>query len=418
MFSDITERKQYEEKQALLQRQLLQAQKMESLGQLTGGIAHDFNNMLSAILGYTDLAMEIENDKDKLNSYLKEVSLAGNRAKELVFQMLSFSRGNKDVDLHLTNIDSLLKESIRMIRPVMPSTIEFVSHISNSIMPVMANPVMINQVVMNLCINARDAIGEHGHISFGLHMVSLNSEVCSACHIPISGDFVEVSIQDTGTGIEADKLDKLFDPFFTTKQMGNEKGTGMGLAMVHGILHDHNGHIIVESTLGKGSNFRLIFPIASDINIAKEEKSTVSENIELPAIESTDENYQNILLVDDEESIIILLKEVLMNYDYNVTAYSDSELALAHFKENKNKYDLVITDQTMPKLTGVELSKSILEIQPEISIILCSGYSDSIDKKGAQSIGIKSYMPKPIKNKDLLNTIARLLSKKTVENMS
>lgn len=391
MFSDITERKKYEEKQVLLQRQLLQSQKMESIGQLTGGIAHDFNNMLSSILGYTELAMGIDNDKEKLDDYLKEVSLAGNRAKELIIQMLSFSRDNNDVKFQLVNIDSLLKESISMIRPIIPSTIEFVPHISDGVMPIMANAVMINQVIMNLCINARDAIGEHGRIDFSLHMVSLNDETCSACYMPISGDFVEISIQDTGAGIDADKLSKLFDPFFSTKQMGNEKGTGMGLAMVHSILHDHNGHIIVESTEGKGSNFRLLFPLASDSGLVENNISNMTEDNEFSEIKSIDDvNACNILLVDDEESIILLMTEVLQNHGFAVTGYIDSEQALAHFKENKDKYDLVITDQTMPKLTGAELSKAIIEIQPDISIILCSGYSDTIDDEGTESIGIKA----------------------------
>lgn len=411
MFSDITERKQHEVKQAELQHQLLQAQKMESLGQLTGGIAHDFNNMLSAILGYTSLAMELDNDKEKLNHYLNEVELAGNRAKELVVQMLTFSRGSQDIEFQVLNIDSLLKESINMIRPVLPSTIEIVTHISNDTTAIMANPVMINQVVMNLCINARDAIGEHGRIDLGLSSISINTAVCSACHQEISGDFIEVSIKDTGSGIEPNIIKNLFEPFFTTKKMGNEKGTGMGLAMVHGILHEHNGHIIVESTPGNGSNFRLLFPLASVSDIAENKSDSVIENIESTEQRTMDDvSAHNILLVDDEESIVLLMTELLQNYGFNVTGYADSEQALAHFKENKDKYDLVITDQTMPKLTGVELSKAIIEIRPNISIILCSGYSDNIDKEGTESIGIKSYMTKPVNMKDLFNTIIKLLS--------
>ena len=411
MFTDITERKRNEEEQVNLQRQLLQTQKMESLGQLTGGIAHDFNNMLSAILGYTELAMETNNDKATLNKYLNEVVLAGNRAKDLVVQMLAFSRGNKDIEFQMVEVDALLIESINMIRPILPSTIEFVSHISKDVAPIMANPVMINQVVMNLCINARDAIGEHGRIDFGLRSVSINNEVCSACHMPISGDFLEVSIKDTGSGIEPDNIKNLFEPFFSTKEMGHEKGTGMGLAMVHGILHEHNGHIIVESTLGIGSTFRLLFPLASVEDIAENKVRSISENVEPSAIKSTDgAKARNVLFVDDEESIVMLMTEVLQNHGFDVTGYMDSEQALSHFKENKNKYDLVITDQTMPKLTGAELSKAILEIQPDIKIIMCSGHSDTIDKNIAQEIGIKTYLLKPVKNQDLLNKVTQLLN--------
>ena len=410
MFSDITERKQHEEEQAALQHQLLQAQKMEALGQLTGGIAHDFNNMLSAILGYTELAMESGNDETTLKKYLNEVILAGNRAKDLIIQMLTFSRGANGIEFQLVDIDSLLKESINMIRPILPSTIEFVSHISRDVAPIMANPVMINQVVMNLCINARDAISEHGRIDFGACLVSINNEVCSACHQVISGDFLEVSIKDTGSGIEPNNIKNLFVPFFSTKEMGSEKGTGMGLAMVHGILHKHNGHIIVESTLGKGSNFRLLFPLASVEDIAENKIRSISENIEPTAIESTDGvKGHNVLLVDDEESIVMLMTEVLQNHGFKVTGYMDSEQALSHFKENKNKYDLVITDQTMPKLTGAELSKAIIEIQPDISVILCSGYSTTMDKEGAELIGIKAYLTKPVNMKDLFSTITKVL---------
>ena len=411
MFSDITERKQHEEEQVVLQHQLLQAQKMESLGQLTGGIAHDFNNMLSAILGYTELAMESDNDESTLKKYLNEVILAGNRAKDLVIQMLTFSRGGNGIEFQLVDIDALLKESINMIRPILPSTIEFVSHISRDLAPVMANPVMINQVVMNLCINARDAISEHGRIDFGACLVSINNEVCSACHQVISGDFLEVSIKDTGSGIEPNNIKNLFVPFFSTKEMGSEKGTGMGLAMVHGILHKHNGHIIVESTLGKGSNFRLLFPLASVEDISENKIRSLSEDIEPTTTESTDKvKGRNVLLVDDEESIVMLMTEILQSHGFKVTGYMDSEQALSHFKENKDKYDLVITDQTMPKLTGAELSKAIIKIQPDISVILCSGYSDSIDKESSISVGIKAYMTKPINMKDLFTTISTLFN--------
>lgn len=409
MFSDITELKKQEEKQSLLQRQLLQAQKMESLGQLTGGIAHDFNNILSAILGYTSLARELDDDNVKLDNYLNEVLLAGSRAKDLVIQMLTFSRSGKDIIVFkLVDIDSLLIETLKMIRPILPSTIEIISHISNDVEPVMANPVMINQVVMNLCINARDAINEHGRIDLGLRSVSINNEDCSSCHKPISGDFLEISVKDTGSGIEPANIKNLFDPFFSTKQMGHEKGTGMGLAMVHGILHDHSGHIIVESTLGKGSNFRLLFPLASVSDIAENKVHSISESIEATTIESTDEaKGHNVLLVDDEESIVLLMTELLKKYGFKVTGYVDSEQALAHFRENKDKYALVITDQTMPKLTGTELSKALIEIQPDISIILCSGL---LEKEGAESIGIKAYMTKPVNMKELFNTITKILS--------
>lgn len=410
MFSDITDRKYSEEKQASLQRQLMQSQKMESLGQLTGGIAHDFNNMLSAILGYTDLAMELGEDKESLQKYLKEVFLAGNRAKELVARMLAFSRGSKDIEVQQIDIGPLLNESVEMIRPLLPSTIEFESHIVNSEIQVLLNPVMINQVIMNLCINARDAIGEHGKIIFSSKIVSIDNELCTSCHQKVSGDFIEVSVHDTGSGIKPENMNNLFEPFFSTKEMGSEKGTGMGLAMVHGIVHDHKGHIIVESDIGEGSTFRLLFPC----NIEHENDLSLNQINSKEALISDDEisnivKERNILIVDDEESLSNMMRSVLESYNCKVTIFLDSQLALQHFKENTENYDLIITDQTMPKLTGAELSKSVLELRQDIPIIMCTGHSENVNRIDADKMGIAAYMEKPVKNKELLMTVAQLL---------
>lgn len=298
-----------------------------------------------------------------------------------------------------------------MIRPLLPSTIEFETNITDSEMPVFINPVMIHQVIMNLCINARDAIGEHGKITFKSKLSYIDKEICSSCHVPVSGDFIEISISDTGSGIAAEAKEHLFEPFFSTKEMGSEKGTGMGLAMVHGIMHDHNGHIIVESTERNGSIFRLLFPY-----IIGTDDFSHSDNIKLEQTLVAEIDPANIIkgrhifLVDDEEAIATMIQTVLEAYDCQVTTFVDSQFALLHFRENKEQYDLVITDQTMPKLTGAELSKEILDIRPDIPIIMCTGHSEKVDKNNAQAIGIKAYMPKPIKNKELIKTIAELLS--------
>jgi len=412
MFSDITDRKLNEDKQAYLQRQLMQSQKMESLGQLTGGIAHDFNNMLSAILGYTDLAIEID-DKEVINSYLNEVLSAGNRAKELISRMLAFSRGGKEIDVQYLEIEPLLHESLKMIRPLIPSTIEFETYINDSNIPININPVMIHQVVMNLCINARDAISEHGKIIFSSKRIKLDNGVCASCHQPVSGDFIEISVMDTGSGIEPENINNLFEPFFSTKEMGSEKGTGMGLAMVHGIMHDHNGHIIVETVVGQGSVFRLLFPVEVDQAYTQPEGKPLSEQETLSEMELVNiVKGRHILLIDDEESVASMIQTVLESYDCIVTTFTDSEKALEEFYSHKDNYDLVITDQTMPKLTGAELSKEVLLIRPDIPIIMCTGHSENINKKDAEEIGIKVYMSKPLKNKELLRTIALLLRDK------
>ena len=412
MFLDITKHKQAEEKQDFLQRQLLQAQKMESLGQLTGGIAHDFNNMLAVILGYTSLAVEyikVNNNDAKLQGYLHEITHAGDRAKQVVTQLLAFSRSGVESELQTLDVADLLNESIKMIRPLLPSTIELASQISSDETTVIANPVMIHQVIMNLCINARDAIVEHGRIDFEINKIVASDKICSSCHKPLNGDFIEISISDTGSGIDATNFEHLFDPFFTTKEIGSQKGTGMGLAMVHGIMHDHDGHIFVDSTVGKGSNFSLLFPLNQKKNIAELEKTNSPEINQLSLIETKDSATTcNILCVDDELSLVTLLKEVLEDQGHHVTTFTDSKMALTDFKQQPAQYDLVITDQTMPKLTGVEMAKAILEVRPDIPIILCSGYSDNVDKLGVESIGIMTYMDKPLNMKSLFKEIKKL----------
>lgn len=409
MFLDITKRKQAEEKQDILQRQLLQAQKMEALGQLTGGIAHDFNNMLASILGYTSLVEDRVKEKekdDKLQGYLSQITLAGNRAKHVVTQLLAYTRTDTDAELEPLNVTDLLHESIKMIRPLLPSTIELVTHFEPDQAIIMSSPVMVHQVVMNLCINARDAIGDHGSIVFDIQKVSLDEVNCSSCHNPLSGEFIEVSINDTGSGIDATTMENLFDPFFTTKEMGSEKGTGMGLAMVHGIMHKFDGHIIVESRVGEGSKFKLLFPMCLVKDI---KKSEVTENIEpVTNDNSVEKTCYNILCVDDELSLVTLMTEILEGQGHKVSAFTDSNKALASFSENPHQYDLVITDQTMPKLTGSEMAKAMIEVKPGISIILCSGYSDNIDKEGAESIGITAYMAKPLDMQALYKVINQL----------
>ena len=254
---DITEREQ-------LYAQLQQAQKMEAIGHLTGGIAHDFNNMLASIMGFTQLAMDLSEDfeNEKLNEYLQEVNQAGERARDLIAQMLSFSRRDNEKELLPLKLPILIKEIVTMLRPMLPSSIGIDYKLDGEVPMVKADPVKIHQVLMNLCINARDALEGHGKITLCLSLTSLDKGICSSCHNPVDGEFVEIIITDDGSGIKKKHLNKIFDPFFTTKEVG--KGTGMGLSVVHGIMHDHHGHIILESKPGKGTKFRLLFPAANE----------------------------------------------------------------------------------------------------------------------------------------------------------
>ena len=406
MFTDISKRKESEQKERQLQRQLLQAQKMESLGHLTGGIAHDFNNILGSILGYTELAIGADQPelKEKRHEYLDKVLQSSERAKELVSQMLAFSRGQKGSKLTETSLVDTVEESIKLLRPMLPSSIEIETSIGLDIPNILADSTKLHQIIMNLCINARDAMSGHGQLTLSVNPVTLNNDACTACHKMISGKFIELAIKDTGAGINPDYLPSLFDPFFSTKEMG--KGTGMGLAIVHGIVHDHNGHIIVDSKVDTGSTFRLLFPLANLTGLTTE-KTRAPENT-LTGTSSSSPGNLNILVVDDEETLTAFLTDALEMLNNRVTSHTDAGLALQDFKEHADDFDLVITDQTMPKLTGAELSKEILAIRPDIPIILCSGYSDVINEKSASSIGIRKYLTKPVNLSVLKETIDQL----------
>ena len=253
---DITEQEQ-------LYAQLQQAQKMEAIGHLTGGIAHDFNNMLASILGFTQLAMEVgsECNSEKLDEYLQEVNLAGERARDLIAQMLSYSRRNGERQYLEIDLGVLVKEVVGMLRPMLPSSIEINYELEADIPLVRADPVKVHQVLMNLCINARDALQGHGKIDVQLRLTNFDHSTCSSCHKPIAGKFIEIRVADNGTGIGQEHINKIFDPFYTTKEVG--KGTGMGLSVVHGIMHDHHGHILLESRLKEGTIFHLLFPITA-----------------------------------------------------------------------------------------------------------------------------------------------------------
>lgn len=384
--------------------QLRQAHKMEALGQLTAGIAHDFNNMLGCILGFTELSLELkENERGgKLDGFLKSVYQAGERARDLIAQMMAFSRGSADTELQSLYLPPVIKEVIQMLRPVLPSSIDIESNINSDVPEVMVDPVQINQIVMNLCVNARDAMQENGLIKLSLERSMLTGHVCTSCHEQIEGDYVEINVNDNGTGIDGETLNNMFDPFFTTKEVG--KGTGMGLSVVHGILHDYSGHIIVNSILGEGTTFRLLIPV---MEINKTKTKTVDRN----AVNEVIGNGQQILIVDDDESVGYFLEQLLLSKGFQVTNFKNSESALNYFSEHKDNIDLVITDQTMPKITGVELAQAMLKLRQDLPVILCSGYSSLVNKENFKTFGIGAYFSKPIRIQEFLQTIDGFLNK-------
>ena len=401
--SDITERKRAETERDQLQKQLQQAQKMEAIGHLTGGIAHDFNNILASIMGYAELAMEMSGggQAGKVRDYLKEVHHAGGRARDLIAQMLTFSRTSKG-ERHTLQLGPLVKEAVKLMRSTIPASIELHMDIDQQVPPVLGDPTMLYQVIMNLCINARDAMPGKGRIDIRLRHVRAASGICQSCHSAVSGDFLELAVGDTGNGIPPDVLNKIFDPFFTTKDTG--KGTGMGLSMVHGIVHGHDGHIQVDSVPGQGTVFRVLLPSSKGVvtpsaMIEQEPGGTAKSAVEY-----------RILVVDDEESIARFMGELLESHGYQPTIVSHSREALERFEATPNAFDLVITDQTMPFLTGAEMAQAMLALRPELPIILCTGHSEQVDEARAVEMGIRGYLAKPFTISVLLSKVRELLS--------
>jgi PAS domain S-box-containing protein len=390
LLKDITEK-------VKLQTQLFQAQKMEALGILAGGVAHDFNNILSAIIGYSELASLIVSDNEELNNCIDQVLKASQRAKELVCQILSFSPQSQE-KLKPVEIRIITKEVLKLLRASLPSTIEIEQDIDPESGIIEAVPTQIHQLLMNLCTNAAAAMGADG----GLLQISLRNEKITNVHEKMyldidPGFYVVLTVRDTGQGMTPDIMGKIFDPYFTTKEKG--KGTGLGLAVVHGIVKGLHGGIAVESKPGVGTTFRAYFPVleAEPPPDCADTKKTMPEGDEC------------ILFVDDEEEILNIGSRMLSHLGYQVITKSNSMEGLNLFKAQPDRFDLVITDMTMPNLTGDKLALELMKIRPGIPIILCTGYSESINEKKAKKIGIKEFSMKPFGMRDLAETTRKLL---------
>lgn len=404
VIQDISERKITEAERVRMQHELLQSQKMESLGQLTGGIAHDFNNLLGIINGYTELAQAIcaKHTESKIADYLINISDAGKRATALVAQMLSFSRMDKSEDIPI-QFAQLIKDEIKLLRSTLPSTIEIKDNINFDLPKVLMNPTQLHQIIMNLSINARDAMNGVGELTIGLDWVRDLDTQSTVSHKPIHGDWIELSIKDTGFGMDVVTASNIFNPFFTTKEVG--KGTGMGLSVVYRIMENHNGHILLETESGGGSVFRLLFSPASEKKM--NDSFSTEDSIEIP-----EGNGEEILVVDDEPLLSAQLSELVTLHGYKATAINDSTEALKLFQQDPQRFSMLITDQTMPKMTGAELIFKIREIQPQFPVIICSGYSDKIDSNSAAELNI-SYIDKPVDIKKLLLKISKLCALNT-----
>ncbi|MFZ5775233.1 MAG: ATP-binding protein [Thermodesulfobacteriota bacterium] len=373
--------------------ELRQAQKLRAIGTLAGGIAHDFNNILSAILGYTQLALAESQAAPTCNDYLKEVFTAGLRAKDLVAQILTFSRKGEQ-EMRSLEIQPIIKEALKLLRASLPANIEISQDIAPQCGAVLADPTQIHQVIMNLCTNAWHAMQQQG----GTLRISLAEAPPSSLPggLP-SGDYLRLTVEDTGCGMDAATLERIFEPYFTTKESG--KGTGLGLAVTHGIVRGHGGQISVTSTVGKGSTFSVFLPLHKQL---------------LPESQPTQEHevqggHERVLVVDDEPEIAELLALFLEKHGYQVTALHDSIAAWEWFHANPDGVDLVITDMAMPRLTGLDLSRRLLEKRPALPIILCTGYSEVINEASAKQHGLSAFFLKPFEELDLVSLVRRVL---------
>ena len=379
-----------------LERQLRHTQKMEAIGTLAGGVAHDFNNVLTPIMGYTEiirLKMKQDGFTDQsVFDYLGEILKAAKRAKSLVEQVLTFSRSIEKKEV-LQYLHPIIKEVMKLMRATLPSTVVIEEKIDEHCGRVFIDPVQIHQVLINLCTNASHAMaGQHGTMKVKL------------CLAPPSGDgkeWLELSVADTGAGIEEELLDRIFEPYFTTKE--KTSGTGMGLAMVHGIVSRQGGFIKVESELGKGSNFRVFLPLA--------QKETAIEQI--VSLGELQRGSGKILLVDDEEQVVQVTGEILQNLGYTVVGKTSPQKAVDMFSLDVQQFDMLITDLTMSELTGLELSRKVKALRPDIPIILITGYSDQVSKDAAIAAGIAEYCMKPISMRELATIVGRFLGNKS-----
>ena len=392
---DITERRRAEEAFRQTETKLHQLQKMEALGTLSAGIAHDFNNILGAILGYTELALMRISPEGEVHQNLQQVLTAGNRAKELVMHILTFSRHVKQqripIKLHL-----IVKEALDLLRATLPSTVTIHQHLSTESGIVLADPTQIHQVLMNLCTNAEHAMRETGGtLEVGLDEVEISNENLPSPGLK-PGLYLRLSVSDTGNGIPPEIRDRIFEPFFTTKNLG--EGTGMGLSVVHGIIANHQGAITVESKLGQGTTFVIFLPRTDAIVESELSRSTPIKR-----------RQARVLFVDDEESLTQLGQRMLHELGYEAIVCENSLKALEVFRTDPFHYDVVITDQTMPNLTGDALARELLNIRPELPIILCTGFSYTMTPEKAISMGIRAYLRKPILTHELAQTIHQIL---------
>ncbi|MBR9702077.1 PAS domain S-box protein [Candidatus Pacearchaeota archaeon] len=395
---DMTTRKQAEEEKKTLEAQLRQSQKMESIGTLAGGIAHDFNNILFPIMGYAEMSLDNLPEDSPIQENLTNILQGSKRARDLVQQILTFSRQD-ETEREPTQLTLIAKDSLDFLRKSLPTTIEIYRNI-HKVKPVIANYTQMQQVIINLVKNAANAMDDKGRLDFELQNVELDADFTEPNLNLNPGPHVKLSLRDTGHGISKEIVGKIFDPFYTTKERG--EGTGLGLSVVHGIVKSHGGDIAVYSEPGKGTNFTVYFPT---------EEGETEEGLE-KIVKEIPTGNERILLVDDDPKIVDMSGKMLGNLGYNITARTSSVEALELFKTQPEKYELVITDMTMPDMAGDELAEELMKIRPGMPVVLCTGFSRKIDEERAKSLGIKAFLMKPFVKGEIAEIIRDALDSK------
>jgi PAS domain S-box-containing protein len=391
-------RTRLDEERRQLETRYQQAQKMETIGTLAGGIAHDFNNILQAIFGYTEMARRRRSIDEKALADLDQVAQAAERARDLVSQILTFSRQGKQERVPV-QIQLIIKEALKLLRASLPTTIEIRHEIDNTCGLVLADPSQIHQVIMNLCTNAYHAMREQGGL-LSVSLTPLEVDVDFVRRHPAMkvGHYVTLTVSDTGHGMDQALIKRIFEPFFTTKDVG--EGTGLGLSVVHGIVIQHGGEITVESEQGNGTIFNVYLPCV---------QAGVTHDAATEAMISKGQGH--ILFIDDEEAITLMGKMMLQDLGYQVTITTNSLNALELFRDTPYEYDLIITDQTMAHMTGIQLASEMMKIRPNINVVLITGYSEQVTSEQAKQAGIQEYLMKPFNISDLSTAIHRVLGK-------
>ncbi|MEQ8190202.1 MAG: CHASE4 domain-containing protein [Candidatus Eremiobacterota bacterium] len=396
---DITERKKAEENLIFMEKQLRQAQKLEAIGTLAGGIAHDFNNILSAIMGYTEMTLVfLVKEEGKLKNNLQKILKASRRAADLVSQILTFSRQSEH-EKQIIEIKPVIKEVIKLLRATLPSTVEIRHKIDVYSDKILGDPTQIHQILMNLSTNAAYSMKDKGGtLEIILTEIEITESTKTSDLLP--GSYIQLTVKDTGKGIDQKVLDKIFDPFFTTKPQG--EGTGLGLSVVHGIVKSYEGSIEVTSKPGEGSTFNIYLP-----SVEGGDKKKTTGDLKIPP-----SGKGHILIVDDEEDIVYLTNQLLLLLGYEVTGKTGSKEALETFQREPGKFTLIITDYTMPHMTGIDLAREVIKIKPDIPIVLCTGFNDSITLDRVSAFGIREILFKPVNLNILGETINNILVKR------